>query len=101
MPLPAKYPKSRKYKWMIIDDQWGLPDASTTCGPLIKAAFANDADKWNFGSMRFSDTVTRSPTKRVVGSTVGLPSRLSVRDLAKHTTLGLLKELLRSIGCSA
>ena len=49
VPLPVKYSKGGKHKWVTIDDQWGLPDASITCGPLNKAAFANDAGKSKFG----------------------------------------------------
>ena len=49
MNLPEDYPKGGKFKWMVVDDCWELPNASTACGPLNKALFANVAGKSQIG----------------------------------------------------
>ena len=59
MNLPEDYPKGGKFKWMVVDACWEFPNASTACGPLNKALFANAAGKsklgpWEAGSRIFN-----------------------------------------------
>ena len=49
MPIPREfaYQKGGNFKWTILDDQRGLPNASVTCSRLLKRVLTNGVDKWN------------------------------------------------------
>ena len=50
MNLPEDYPKGGKYKWMVVDDCWELPNASVACGPLNKDLVNKSKGKSKIGS---------------------------------------------------
>ena len=63
MNLSEDYPKGGKYKWMVVDDCWELPNASLACGPLNKDLFNKAKGKskvgpWEAGS-RILNTALR------------------------------------------
>ena len=39
MDLPVDYPRDGSFRWVVVDDCWGLPHASLACGPLQKGIF--------------------------------------------------------------
>ena len=76
---------------MIIDDQWGLPDASTTCGPLVKTAFANDADKWNFGSWEAGSRILNAVLRHSDAITYQKGGWVNCKDALRAVRKGLSK----------